>query len=341
MRDSHYTPKNLAEYLVSHIEKQDIFSIADFCVGEGDLLKAAKLKWNNVQFYGSDISGDVIHLLGKLYPDWKLCKCDFLNPKSRGKRLIFKNRYDLILLNPPFTCKGATIKSIILDDIEYHVSTAMAFLVEAIKFLKENGIMYAILPQSVAYSQKDEKIRNYLIDKYNLKLFEELNNQGFEKCTPNIVLASINDKNKILQDTKFKRITTGIEQLSIQRGNISMHEVYEVKKSAIPLIHSTNLKNNTIVDLKYKVNKIRSRIEGPALLIHRVGQPNINKICVIPPKKAYALSDCVIGIKTKTMDDCMLLNKIFIDNWSDFSNLYKGTGAKYITVERLKYFLGL
>ena len=89
------------------------------------------------------------------------------------------------------------------------------------------------------------------------------------------------------------------------------------------------------------VNKVRSRIEGPALLIHRVGQPSVKKICIIPPKKVYALSDCVIGIKTKTIDDCVLLNRIIIDNWSDFSNLYKGTGAKYVTIERLNYFFNL
>jgi type I restriction-modification system DNA methylase subunit len=339
--DTHYTPKNLAQHLVSYIEKQDVSSVADFCVGEGELLKVAKMRWRDAQFYGSDISEDVIHLLRKLYPDWKLYKCDFLNLKLRKKNNFFKNKYDLILLNPPFTCKGATIQSVIFDDTEYHVSTAMAFLVEAIQFLKDDGVIYAILPQSIAYSQKDEKIRKYLIEKYDLKIFEELNNQGFEKCSPNIVLASINDKNKLTQNTRFKQISTGIEQLIIQRGNVSMHEVREVKKSAISLIHSTNLKNNKIVDIKYRVNKMRSRIEGPALLIHRVGQPNINKICIIPAEKAYALSDCVIGLKTKTIDDCILLKKIIMDNWSDFSNLYKGTGAKYITIERLKYFLDL
>jgi tRNA1(Val) A37 N6-methylase TrmN6 len=339
--DSHYTPPNLAEHLVSYIQRQDIQSVADFCVGEGELLRAAKQKWNNAEFFGSDISIEAIHLLKKLYPDWKLCKCDFLNQESRKKNNIFKNKYDLVLFNPPFTCKGSTIKSIVLDDVEYHVSTAMAFLVEAIKFLKDDGVMYAILPQSIAYSQKDEKIRNYLIEKYHFKVIEELNNQEFEKCAPNIVLASINDTNSFFPNKYLKQINTGIENLTIQRGNISMHEVHQVKKSALPLIHSTNLRSNNIVDVKYMVNNTRSRIDGPAVLIHRVGQPNISKICMIPSKKAFALSDCVIGIKVNTMNDCKLLNKILLDNWSDFSNLYKGTGAKYITIERLKHFLSL
>lgn len=341
MRDLHYTPTILAEHLISFIKKKDVFSVADFCVGEGELLKAAKNKWPNVRLYGCDISERTVNLMKKNHIDWTLGKCDFLNPKSRKNSIILKNKYDLILLNPPFTCKGSTIESILFDDTEYHMSTAMAFFVEAIQYLKDEGIMYAILPQSIAYSQKDEKIRSYLKEKYNFRILEERNNQEFEKCAPNIVLASINDKNIFPLDHDPKQLVTEIEELKIQRGNISMHEIKEVKEDAIYLIHSTNLRNQEIVDLKFKVNNIRSRIEGPALLIHRVGQPDINKLSIIPPSEAYALSDCVIGLKCETIEECCILRELIVKNWSDFSALYKGTGAKYVTIERLKKFLTL
>src|SRR5690606_31823998 len=106
-----------------------------------------------------------------------------------------KNKFDLVLLNPPFTCKGASRKMIVFDGLEFQMSTSMAFFVEAINYLSNEGVMYAILPQSVAYSKKDEKIRDYLKRKYNFRILEERNNQTFEKCAPNIVLASINDQN--------------------------------------------------------------------------------------------------------------------------------------------------
>jgi hypothetical protein len=101
------------------------------------------------------------------------------------------------------------------------------------------------------------------------------------------------------------------------------------------------MRSNKIVDLEYKVGKTISFIEGPALLIHRIGQPSAKKICIISSNEVYALSDCVIGIKSRTIKECQQLKKIIIDHWNDFSNLYKGTGAKYITIERLKYFLGV
>jgi predicted RNA methylase len=341
VRDSHYTPTELADRLVSFISKKDVYFIADFCVGEGELLRAAKKKWSNAKFCGNDISGKAIQLLRGNYPDWILEKCDFLNRKARDEKLFFKSTFDVILLNPPFTCKGSTIHIINFDGIEFHASTAMFFIVEAIKYLHKNSVLYAILPQSIAYSDKDEKIRVYLREKYNFKMLEELNNQGFEKCTPNIILASINDTQSIDLNNTFKQINIGINYLQIQRGSIGMHNIQECKRHSIPLVHSTNMIDNKIVGLKYKVKDTISSISGPALLIHRVGQPNIKKICIISSKEEYALSDCVIGIKARSITECQQLKKMIADHWNDFSNLYKGTGAKYITLKRLKYFLSV
>jgi tRNA1(Val) A37 N6-methylase TrmN6 len=341
VRDSHYTPTELADHLVSLINKKRVCAIADFCVGEGELLRAAKKKWSNAKLFGNDISDKVIQQLRKNYPDWILEECDFLNQKAREEKLAFKNKFDIILLNPPFTCKGSTIHTINFDGIEFHASTAMVFFVGAIKYLKEDGVLYAILPQSIAYSKKDEKIRSYLHKEYKLKILKELNNQDFDNCTPNIILASIKDTESIALNNAFSQINIDIKYLQIKRGNIAMHNILEYKKDSVSLIHSTNMRNNKIVDLKYKVKNTISYIKGPALLIHRVGQPNIKKICIISSRETYALSDCVIGIKTKTMKECHQLKEKIADHWNDFSNLYKGTGAKYITIERLKYFLNV
>lgn len=341
VRDLHYTPTLLAEHLISFIEKKNISNIADFCVGEGELLLAAKRKWPEATLCGCDISDKTIISMKRVHPCWMLSKCNFLNPKSRNKTIILKNKYDLVLLNPPFTCKGSTIEKVFFEGQEFHMSTSMAFFVESIQYLKNEGVMYAILPQSIAYSKKDEKIRLYLKEKYNFRILEERNNQEFEKCAPNIILASINEKNVFPTSNTAKRLNTKINGLYIQRGNISMNEIKEKDSHSVYLIHSTNIRDNKIVDLKYKVDPIRSRIEGPALLIHRVGQPNENKLCIINKGEVYALSDCIIGIKTLTLKDCHSLKMIILENWVVFSNMYKGTGAKYITIERLKSFFGI
>lgn len=341
VRDLHYTPTLLAQHLISFVEKKDIFTVADFCVGEGELLLAAKKKWPEATLCGCDISEKTIASMRRTHPHWMLSKCDFLNSKSRNSSAILKKKYDLVLLNPPFTCKGATIETVFFEGHKFHMSTSMAFFVEAIQYLKNQGVMYAILPQSIAYSKKDENIRLYLKEKYNFRILEERNNQEFEKCAPNIILASINERNVFPISDTIKRLDLKIEDLCIQRGNISMHEIKEVDDPSVYLIHSTNIRDNKIINLEYKVDSVRSIIEGPALLIHRVGQPNEKKMCIINKGEVYALSDCIIGIKTLTLEDCHFLRELILKNWNIFSNLYKGTGAKYITIERLNSFLGI
>ena len=55
--DSYYTPPLLADKLVSFIVSSNISSAVDFCVGDGDLLKAVAKRYGDVELYGTDIFG--------------------------------------------------------------------------------------------------------------------------------------------------------------------------------------------------------------------------------------------------------------------------------------------
>lgn len=342
MKDTFYTSVDLAEILINHIGYKQINSVVDFCVGGGELLRAAKSKWNNVQCYGTDISDLAISSLKLLHPDWKIETCDFLSQESRDSAEVLKDKkFDLILLNPPFTCKGSTIHKVVFDDKTFTVSTAMLFLVEAIKYLENEGEIFAILPISVAYSQKDKKIREYLTKNYGLSILEERDKQSFRKCTPNIILASINSKENLGYTYESKYLEIEMNGVSVFRGSVSMHEIQKYSVNGKPLIHSTNLLNNAITGLLHKVDLNRSEVTGPAVLLHRVGNPNIKKICIIPAGETYVLSDCVLAIKTITQNDSIKLRDLLFENWHNIKNLYKGTGAKYITIDRLESYLGL
>ena len=341
MKDSFYTSTYLAEILVNYIDKKEINSIVDFCVGGGELLRSAQAKWKDAEIYGTDISNDAILLLEERHPDWTVEYCDFIDDNSRASCEILEDRkFDLVLLNPPFTCKGSTIHKAKFEGADYSVSTAMLFLLESIKYLTPNGIIYAILPISVAYSQKDLKIWNTLETKFNLAILEERDKQYFKDCyPPNIIIVSLNDfrfkKKKDIRNT----IGLSVKIESIIRGQLSMNEIVEDSTSTKLLIHSTNLRNNQIVDVSFKVKTNNQLICGPGVVIHRVGNPKPTKICTLKKSEKYVLSDCLIFIKTVTQLDANELKKHIILNWSSFEKLYKGTGAKYITLNRLRdYF---
>ncbi|MDR1698581.1 MAG: hypothetical protein LBR75_01985, partial [Prevotellaceae bacterium] len=293
--------------------------------------------------YGVDISPEVISELKIAHPTWFVNVCDFTDSFARKKCRITKNRlYDLVILNPPFTCKGSTINKVTFNGEEYRTSTAMMFVVEALQYMHKNSILLAILPISCAYSQKDRKIWQALEEHYNLTILEERDKQNFKKCNPNIVLVSINDFS-IVSNRKSNNIKLNINEfnLSTFRGNLSVHKSKNSSsKNKKRFVHSTNLIDNSLQNLKKYTHYPKSEISGPAVLISRVGNPSIKKICTISKNETYVISDCIIAIKTENQNDAETLKHLFIENWEYVKTLYKGTAAKYITMERLHSFLG-
>lgn len=344
MKDSFYTSTSLAERLVSFVEKRSFTSVVDFCVGDGQLLKAAESVWKDIKCYGCDISRKAINKLRVNHPNWIVGKTDFTNINSRRNcKITYNKTYDLILLNPPFTCKGSSINKITFEGKTYYVSTAMMFVVEALKYIHKNSVLLAILPISCAYSKKDELIWKLLVNKYNLRILEERDKQSFKNCNPNIVLISINDFTNREKNTKqISKLCLNQNNVELFRGNLSVYRSNNYTgANQYPFLHTTNLINNIICNITKCVDYPNSLLTGPAVLISRVGNPSIQKICCIGENEKYVLSDCIIAIKTTDYNEAEKLQKLLIDDWKYFKTLYKGTAARYITLERLRLYLGI
>jgi len=344
LRDSYYTSTPLAKELVSYVADRHFSSVADFCVGDGELLRAAHSIWKKIKCYGVDISHDVISQLSITHPTWFVEKCDFTDSSCREKCTITNDKkYDLIVLNPPFTCKGSTINKVMFNGEEYRMSTAMMFVVEALQYMHKESVLLAILPISCAYSQKDRKIWQILEEKYNLKILEERDKQCFKKCNPNIVLISINDfSENSHRRNNIRRLNIEGFNISTFRGNLSVHErKNSSSKERRFFIHSINLIDNSLQNLEQYAQYPKSEVSGPSVLISRVGNPSVKKICTISQNETYVISDCIIAIKTGSQIEAENLKQLFIENWDYVKTLYKGTAAKYITMERLHSFLGM
>jgi tRNA1(Val) A37 N6-methylase TrmN6 len=340
--DSFYTPKVLADKLIGLINRNNFQTVVDFCMGDGELLRAAESKWPDIQCSGSDISLDVINTAAENHKDWRLYELDFLNEDLRACSPLLQGnrRFDLILLNPPFSCLGGTVHEIEFEGLCYKVSTAMKFLLTSLEYLDENGFLYCILPSSVAYSKKDVEIWTVLERRFNISVLEQPATKYFKDATPNVVLVSLNDFSKKTSLKTITRMSLDFKHVNIFRGKLSMFQVPKYP-GQVPLIHSTNLLNNKIVDLTRVVDKGNSMISGPAVLLPRVGKPLRSKPCVITEDETYVISDCIIAIKMANAQDAKRLLEYMLSNWELIIDLYQGTGAKYITVEKLTRFLNL
>ena len=82
---------------------------------------------------------------------------------------------------------------------------------------------------------------------------------------------------------------------------------------------------------------IKEAVRGYGVLIPRVCNPNVEKV-VVMEKEECILSDCVVLLQTRTKKEAVQLKHHLVDNWEEFKKNYVGTGARYVTMERLRAY---
>lgn len=342
--DSYYTPISLANKLVDFVPTREVKSVVDFCVGDGDLLKAVAKRYPSAKLYGTDISDEALKNLSNDCPEWNLETCDFRKDESIDNVSFMHNiRFDLIMLNPPFTCRGSIVEHVELDEKEFHVSTAMFFFVRALRYLSNDGGLYAVLPISCVRSEKDQVVWDYLQKHYNACVLDYPRRVSFSKrCSPNIVLVYAGQYQMEGAFMGEHADFSALPAISVVRGCIRMQApLYSKKKESIPLIHTTNIQNGKLVGLKKIIIGKQLVVDGDGVVIPRVCNPSRNKIALLDGAHIYALSDCVIVIRTANKDDAEQIRTHILNHWLDFLTIYSGTGAQYTTLAKVKALFGV
>lgn len=342
--DTYYTPISLADKLVDYTPISEVKTTIDFCVGDGALLEAVSRKNSRIQMYGIDISESAIISLKRKHPSWHLSICDFCDEVKRNSIYFLRNKkFDLVLLNPPFSCRGSIVEHLLFEGQEYTMSKAMSFLVRTLRYLSKNGGVYAIMPISCVYSEKDADVWHYLVEHYHACVLEEMNRVYFyPQCSPNVAIIYVGKKELNIDfDTKCYMETFDGSFKNIIRGQLSMQNLNLTQMTSNPyLIHTTNIRDGRLVHLNH-INLSNSSIKVNGVVFPRVCNPVRPKLAVIDECKSYVLSDCVIVIVTNTHEDAIKLYNFMRDHWDFIKQIYKGTGAQYTTLKRVREMLSM
>lgn len=345
MTDKHYTNKSLALNLISKVPS-DFHPklIADFAVGEGILLEMAQGMWDNADFIANDICLDSVNALSS--KNWNLFNLDFLDYQSLQKSSIsnFKNKIDLILINPPFSQKQGYIKFWDNSHLNLKSGIALNFLYNSLRFLKPNGYLLAILPEGCLISKRDELALKFLQENYETQIYTDGIDSNFKKVKPNIFILRIRNakpKTSIMKNNTFsspKNVCNS--NIEIFRGKFQMYKLKNMNVSkGIPLIHTTNLKNHEISLLDTQIVQDIKIINGPAIILPRVGNFKKEKICYLKQDTKVILSDCLFAIFCDNEENAKKIIATITADWENFKKIYGGTGARYTTLEKLKRYL--
>ncbi|ODP38765.1 MULTISPECIES: methyltransferase [Sphingomonas] len=331
--DAIYTPPDLADYLTASASLTNPASVADFAAGDGALLRAAAARWPAASLFGSDVDQEAVAAISSLLPGCDSVQHDFLvNQDEDGP--FCGHTYDLILLNPPFSCRGNTRYPVDIEGVTHHASKALAFVARAIRFLAPGGEIIAIVPASVLVAERDASLLAALEAWGTVEQVGEVRAAEFKSHAVAVAVLRIAQRLGAVTP-KEKPLLVSLRPFSVEisRGSVSMHE-FVPSPAGLDFVHTTDMRQGHIWPSDRKASPELRRVRGPAVLVPRVGRPMQEKIVVLGDKEVV-LSDCVMALRTSPPGNEQALAALLTENWSTLSSAYGGSCAPYTTLRRL------
>ena len=341
----------MAEASSARPGQRDEFLVADFAVGSGELLFAAASVWPTATMVATDIDPRAIRKLSQISGKWRTGVCDFLNLRSRQSSPILRSligRTNLVLLNPPFSCRGGTRVCATVAGVTSKSSLGLAFVVNSFDYIAEGGELIAVLPEGSLTSEKDAATWNLLRRMADIEVLKTNGPHTFARAAVRTAVVRF-QKRQRLKKAEHSQVLNTLgascqdlhQPVRIVRGTTQMNWIQRNERDAdsIAFIHSTHL-NDFKVSSNYEVRNRPGRCAvGPMVLLPRVGQPKRSKVAKHLDSTGFMLSDCVIALMCHNPESAELLWRDLQSNWCLLEQKYVGSGARYITIRRLSDLL--
>lgn len=339
--DQYYTPVSIAEAVVDAADL-DSGCIVDTACGEGSLLAAAERASQRLTCVGVDKDSRLIRRLRRQRRDWVLSSGDLLNPitfrSSRARSMA--PDCSTLLLNPPFSLGRRKTVPVEYFERSLKTSVAMAHVLRSMElFAPENGAV-AIVPESLLYSEADALARSSLGHRYRIEPLLELGCTTFSGAHARSVLVRL--RPSAVEPGVVARPSELPHGLRIIRGGLPLFEAQNARRG-LPHLHSTDIASV----LRFRsatccprVRPIpRGIVAGATILLPRVGVPLRELLSPVYLRSRVQLSDCVIALRFESMGHALAASRLLAAKHTSLCDVYRGTGARYVTLGRLERWL--
>lgn len=339
--DRYYTPFAVASRALecAELTSQPVVC-ADTACGAGSLLIAAEDVLQAKYCLGIDNDPGMIRRLRRERPDWRLYVGDFLK-RHRAPPTDFPGAtsgVDLLVLNPPFSLGHRKYVSVKYLGESVKCSVAMAHILRGLELFRPNQGAIAVVPESLLHSNTDRHARELLGQQFSLSELFQLSIHTFKGARVNSSFVQFGCSPSKPEVRINGQMAVHSIPATVVRGGLQMH-TFKHAVSGVQLIHSTSLKyiaNDGISAVTDRTTaKAKGRVSGWMLLLPRVGIPKKEVFRAYYSKSEVQLSDCVIAMLFSSRVAATTAERRVRENWAALTNLYRGTGARYITVKRL------
>jgi hypothetical protein len=129
---------------------------------------------------------------------------------------------------------------------------------------------------------------------------------------------------------------------AIVRGGLPCFEAVSMRQG-VPFVHSTDIKDLVRGEGRESLRTVRpftrGIVNGHMILLPRVGVPNKANIGAWFTEDDVQLSDCVIALQYRSERIAHAAAVNLRRDYEALASLYRGTGARYVTVVRLSEWL--
>lgn len=334
--NQYYTKSEFSDLLVSNLSLEAPYRAVDLGFGAGDLLYAAKRRWNTIDLIGIDIDPRNVQE-ANLKKSINAIHHDGFCPHLPDLITEKYGTIDLLISNPPYYSKELDIditkilRSVGFDNfISKNVKTIPAelvFLAQNIRLLNENSELAIILPAGLISGERWAPLRSHLLDNYHIKRIIQLPSGSFKKTEAQafilILTMQSKDKSNVLelshvykndsifiskdeaiQRSDYEYYSTQLSSLIKQKVENIKFSIFrgktsyaELKKTEDNYIHTTGL-TNTPLEISFDNNTCLSQVVAKPgdILIARVGRRCLGRIARVTSGQAI-VSDCIIVIR--------------------------------------------
>lgn len=349
--DQFYTPRDTArELLALEPNLGEVRTIIDPACGAGSLLLSARERWPNARARGFDIDENVVARLKSDHTGLDLTTGSVYPTVKVSRKWMDRAEHDLVVMNPPYTMERRRYVNVDLGDVNFRSGLAMAHVAAAITHLRPRLGVLAVMPESAFHSELDASIRDFLSATMRMVIGKNIPNHVFRGARARSVLCgwfqrsegTANEPMTIQRWTNTEALQVPPRILvRLNRGNLP---VFRAKKhrNGLRFLHSTDLAG-VAHDHDIPAFRVASlgggQTSGIVVLLSRVGSPKREHVILVRLREEVQLSDCVIALEARTWEDARVVRRVIHDNWHSFSELYRGTGAPFVTMTRLTSWL--
>lgn len=342
--DKYYTPAVVADEIIALAPLEAAPSICiDPTCGSGRLLEAAVSAFEDVRCVGLDRDRGAIARLRRRRPDWSLHVADLLTATRRDARESVGGvrGSKLLLLNPPFTHGKRKAVAVSYGSSQVEASAAMAYVLRSLEIFRPSLGAIAIVPESLIYSEIDAHARELISAEFQITHLLDLAANTFSGARART--AAIRIGGRIASSVGSSgNAPMGRVHLAVGRGSVPVHRA-RFSKSGIKYLHSVDIRTY-LADrsTRWKVSSDANYREvgrGWRIFFPRVGVPSAIASQPVYVDEPMVLSDCVVQFSFASRDDAFWIRDRIRDEWRSFEGLYRGTGARYVTISRLSSWL--